>query len=151
MFAGGVGAGTLVVALLVGVRVDLRGTPAGADTTVIATVPVQSAPEAPSGGKAAKPAASVLPRPGTRPEPRRFAWAPTAGASAYHVELFVGSSRVFEADTKRPTLTIPARWKSGGRTRSLQPAEYRWYVWSVFSGQRAAEAIVQAKLTIPAR
>jgi len=147
---GGVSAGVLAAALLVGVRIELGGTPAGADTTVIATAPVQSAPEGPSGGKAAKPAAPVLPRPATRPEPQRFAWAPTAGASAYHVELFVGSSRVFEANTKRPTLTIPARWKSGGRTRSLQPAEYRWYVWPVFSGQRAAEAIVQARLTIPA-
>ncbi len=30
------------------------------------------------------------------PQPQRFAWAPVPDASAYHVELFLGSSRVFE-------------------------------------------------------
>jgi len=163
--AGAVAAGTLVVALLIGVRIELGGTSAGADTTVIDRAPVTSAPEAPSGGANTQPApvrprpankpspqpAPVRPRPASKPSPQRFAWAPTAGASAYHVELFLDSSRVFEADTKGPTLTIPARWKFAGRTRSLQPADYRWYVWPVLSGQRAAEAIVQATLTIPPR
>ena len=147
---GAVAAGAVVAAMLIGVRIELGGTPAGADTTVVVTAPDSSAPEPPSGGTVPKPAAPV-PRPATRPQPQRFAWAPTTGASAYHVELFLGSSRVFAADTKRATLTIPARWKSGGRTRSLRPGDYRWYVWPVFSGQRAAEAIVQATLTIPSR
>ena len=146
--AGAVAAGTLAVALLVGVRIELGGTPAGADTTVIDQAPATSVPEASSAETLPAP---VRPRPAREPRPQRFAWAPTAGASAYHVELFLGSSRVFEADTKRPTLTIPVRWKSDGRTRSLQPAEYRWYVWPVFAGQRAAEAIVQATLTVPPR
>jgi len=147
--AGAVAAGALVAALFIGVRIELGGTPAGADTTFTDRAPAPSAPAAPSGGTGTKPAAAP-PQRATKPRPQRFAWAPTASASAYHVELFLGSSRVFEADTKRPTLTVPARWRSGGRARSLQPAEYRWYVWPVFSGRRAANAIVQARLVVPA-
>jgi len=83
--------------------------------------------------------------------PQRFAWAPSVGASRYHVELFRNSSKVFEADTENPALTIPARWIVDGRERSFEPGEYRWYVWPVTSGIRASKAIVQAKLVIPAR
>ena len=150
--AGAVAAGALATALLIGVRIELGGTPAGADTTVVDRAPVTSVPVAPNDGVETQPAPDpVRPRPANKPSPQRFAWAPTAGASSYHVELFLGSSRVFEADTKRPTLTIPARWEFGGRTRSLEPGDYRWYVWPVRSGQRAAEAIVQARLAIPPR
>lgn len=178
--AGGVAAGTLVVALLLGVRIDLAGNPAGADTTVIDTVPAVTIPEAPDPGPApqpqpdpdpqpepepepksapprpAAPRPAVKPpnrvvKPARKPEPQRFAWAPVPNASGYHVELFLGSSRVFEADTSRPTLTIPARWRFGGRSRSLEHGDYRWYVWPVLGGQRAARAIVQARLDIPAR
>ena len=82
------------------------------------------------------------------PEPRRFAWAPT-NSSGYHVELFRGSEVVFSEDTSAPQVTIPARWTYGGQRRSLGPGEYRWYVWPVVSGRRAAQAIVQAKLVVP--
>jgi len=151
--AGATVAGMLVIALLVGVRVDLNGNPAGADTTVIDEVAVPVVPKAPSPGAGAgsQPRGGRSPRQPNQPEPQRFAWAPAPGASAYHIELFRGSSKVFEADTKKPAITIPAHWTFGGRTRSLEPAEYRWNVWPVFSGGRAARAIVQAKLAIPSR
>ena len=152
MLAGGVAAGALVVALLLGVRVELRGTPAGADAEAIAEMSTAPVPQIPR----AEDDTLSQPRTGRRPatvEPaaQRFVWAPASGASAYHVELFRGSSKVFEADTKQPAITIPAHWTFGGRTRSLEPAEYRWNVWPMFSGRRAARAIVQAKLAIPPR
>lgn len=157
--AGGVAAGTLVIALMLGVRVDLAGNPAGADTTVLDKPPILSAPAAPSSPPKVPPKPQPKPKPvpsrpaksAITPEPQRFAWAPDPDASGYHVELFRDSSRVFDADTKRPALTIPAHWRFGGRSRSLEPGDYRWYVWPVFAGQRAARAIVQAKLTIPPR
>lgn len=138
----------LVVAFLVGIRVDLSGNPADADTAAIDEAPVPHFPQTPSEG------VEKRPRPGrsrsrSRPEPQRFAWAPAPGASGYHLELFRGSSKVFEADTKRPAITIPAHWTFGGQTRSLEPAEYRWNVWPVFAGGRAARAIVQARLVVP--
>ncbi len=163
-FAGGLAAGTLVVALLVGVRVDLGGTPAGADSVVVEEVPappVSSAPLVPV-EKTRKPVektrkpvdkprnADRRPRT-TKSSPQRFAWAPSPGASGYHIELFRRSSKVFEADTTSPALTIPARWVFEQKRQTLQPGSYRWYVWPLTSGTRAARAVVQAKLTVPPR
>ena len=151
VLAGGV-AGAFVVALLLGVQVDLRGTPAGADTAAIDELPVQPVAKTPYTGDetSSKPRAGRT-RPATKPEPQRFAWAPAPGASAYHLELFRGSSKVFEAETKRPAVTIPARWTFDQRKQSLEPGDYRWYVWPLVSGRRAARAIVQARLAVPPR
>jgi hypothetical protein len=80
--------------------------------------------------------------------PRRFAWAPVAGAGGYHVEFFLGSKKVFAADTDRPQIALPTRWRFRGVERTLEPGDYRWYVWPVVSGRRAAEAIVQARLAV---
>ena len=158
VFAGGVAAGTLVIALLVGVRVDLTGTPAGADTTVIPEAPAPAVPSTPPASASTQPKASAPKQPKASRPPRetksasqRFAWAPVDGASAYHVELFRGSSKVFEADTTRPALTIPARWVFEQKRQTLQPGNYRWYVWPLTSGTRAARAVVQATLTVPPR
>ncbi len=156
-FAGGLAAGTLVVALLVGVRVDLGVTPAGADSVVVDEVPappVSSTPLVPV-EKTRKPVdkprnADRRPRT-TKSSPQRFAWAPSPGASGYHIELFRRSSKVFEADTTSPALTIPARWVFEQKRQTLQPGSYRWYVWPLTSGTRAARAVVQAKLTVPPR
>jgi hypothetical protein len=82
------------------------------------------------------------------PAPRRFAWAPTEGASGYHVELFRGTSRVFAEDTRRPEIVIPAKWTLGGRQYRLEPVAYRWYVWPVVSGRRTSRAVVQARLVV---
>jgi len=128
----------------------------------------EAAPSAPAGGKAddgrgsSEPrragTARATPRGGrsagpSRPAPasgaRRLAWAPVAGASGYHVELFDGRSRVFSADTRRPEIVVPATWRLDGRTHRLAPGEYRWYVWPVASGRRATQAIVQARLDVP--
>ena len=38
---------------------------------------------------------------------RRFAWAPVAGATGYHVKFFRSDSLVFAADTTGPAITIP--------------------------------------------
>jgi hypothetical protein len=85
----------------------------------------------------------------TKPSaPRRFAWAPVDRASGYHVEFFRGAALVFSADTERPALSIPSSWSLNGRRHTLQPGEYRWYVWPLISGRRASAAVVQAKLVV---
>jgi hypothetical protein len=86
-----------------------------------------------------------------RAEPQRFAWAPVTDASGYHVELFRQQVKVFAADTRQPAVTIPVRWRFADRKRRLAPGEYRWYVWPVVAGRRAARAIVQSRLTVPSR
>jgi hypothetical protein len=80
---------------------------------------------------------------------RRFAWAPSPAASAYHVEFFRGSSRVFAEETQEPQVVVPARWTFEGSRRSLLPGQYTWYVWPIVGGRRAAAAVVQATVSIP--
>ena len=52
-------------------------------------------------------------------------------------------------ETVRPTLELGTSWRHEGRVVRLTPGQYRWYVWPVTSGGRAAKAIVQARLAIP--
>ena len=89
-------------------------------------------------------------KPATPPaQPRRFAWAPVTGATGYHVELFRGSDRVYSSDTKQPVLELGQSWRYNGRPMTLTDGTYRWYVWPITAGGRAAQAVVQARLTVP--
>lgn len=144
----GVAALTTLSLVLFDVRVQVGKTPASAEGP--------QNPPAVAGTPGRAPVSSV---PKTRmqkgsvgdigkPMARRFAWAPAAGASAYHIEFFRGSVPVFSANTTRPQLTVPAHWKAAGGTRSLDPGEYRWYVWTVVSGTRSSTAIVRARLVV---
>lgn len=147
----GVAAAMVVGLLLLDVHVQVGRTPASADTAVIGKPPVgQSTKGQHAQRKGTQQPSSSSGRLGHRaaPQPRRFAWAPTPSASGYRIELFRGTERVFSSGTIRPQITIPAHWKLGGQRRSLTPGEYRWYVWPVVSGQRASQAIVQAKLVV---
>lgn len=110
-------------------------------------------------GKATRPKPSATAKPGTAktapatasaapPATRRFAWAPVDGAIGYHVELFKGDERVLVRETKKPMLELDPTWRYEGRTMTLTPGEYRWYVWPVTKSGRAAQAVVQAKLTV---
>ena len=94
------------------------------------------------------PSSTTPSRPPASPAPQRFAWAPVPDASAYHVELYRGPTRVFASDTARPEITIPRAWTFEGRTYRLEAEEYRWYVWPVVSGRRSAQAVVQARLVV---
>ena len=143
-FAGGVTAFLVVTGFLVGVRIDVGGSPAGVDSIAIAersaAGPKTPPPDAKSQG---------LSRPTKAPTPHRFVWAPADRASGYDVAFFRGSSLVFSARTTRPEVSLPT--KRGGSRQTLEPGKYRWYVWPVVSGLRAAKAIVQAKLVVPRR
>jgi hypothetical protein len=157
--------------LLTDARVEFGKTPASADTALEVPEPTTPAPTTPA-ASAPESTAPANPRPTptqktrraprtpapTRParspartEPQRFAWAPIADATAYRVELFRKQARVFATDTRRPAVTIPARWTFAGRDRRLTPGEYRWYVWPVIAGRQSARAIVQSRLTVQAR
>src|SRR5262245_56941679 len=110
------------------------------------TEPPRAAPKPATGGKLKQPSTQLrVPQ----PAPRRFAWAPSGGASGYHVELFRGSNLVFRTDTVKPQIVVPRRWRLKRRTYRLRPGVYRWYVWPRINGRRARSAIVQAKLVVP--
>jgi hypothetical protein len=138
----GATAAVSLIALMLGVRVDLSGTPAGAES------------EGPGDATAVSSDTGARPEPAHRPEreavpqTRRFAWAPVEDASGYHVELFRGATLVFARQTVDPELVIARRWRFAGKLQQLERGSYRWYVWPVVSGLRASQAIVQAKLEI---
>jgi hypothetical protein len=153
---------SLTMALVLGMSAGPGGAPTAIETGVEADVPAVAAPAftppapAPPVAKPSKPTAKpnkpTRPRNRTpavsRPVARPFAWAPAPGASGYHVELFRGDERVFAARTKKPAIDVPARWRFGGRSQTLSPGSYRWYVWPVVDGKRSAAATVQATLAI---
>jgi hypothetical protein len=159
VLAGATAAAALAAALLVGVRVDLRGSPAGADSTSIGEPPVAVTP--PDSTTTSVPRTLVTPRtkphgprktqPPTSAGPRRFVWAPVPGASGYRVEFFRGAALVFSEDTSQPEISLRASWTFAAKRQSLTPGEYRWYVWAVLSGRRSSQAVVRAKLVVPAR
>jgi hypothetical protein len=145
----GVAAVTILSLLLFDVRVQVGKTPASAEAprnppAAAATpsrTPVPSVPRRRVQKGSLKDTA--------RPMARRFAWAPTPGASAYHVEFFRGPARVFVKETTDPFLTVPAKWTVRGGKRSLSPGTYRWYVWPIVESQRLSQAVVQATVSVP--
>jgi hypothetical protein len=143
-------AGMLVVvagtAFLVGSRADDETPTAAPPPAIVAPQP----PAAETGASQREPPPPARsPSTGAAAGARRFAWPPVVGATGYHVELFKGSALVFRAETKKPEIVIRSRWRFGGRLRTLEAGAYRWYVWPLVDGQRAAKAIVQAKLVVP--
>ena len=136
--------------------------PSGANGTTKPKTSVAPKPKAQASSKtraATKPKATTKPKASATPpektavapaaaETRRFAWAPVDGAVGYHVELFRGNDRVLAKDTKEPVLELAPSWRYQGRTVTLTPGEYRWYVWPVTASGRGTQAVVQAKLTV---
>jgi hypothetical protein len=153
-------AGALAAALLLGVQVDLRGTPAVAESVVEDSPdPVVDKADPGVGTKKSPAIRTPEAEPSTRstryqpiePSPRQsrpFAWAPVPGASGYRVEFFRGSERIFSRDTARPQLELPRKWRFSGRIQTLRPGVYRWYVWPVQDDRRAPRATVQAELIV---
>jgi hypothetical protein len=104
----------------------------------------------PAVSRTAKPKTKETPKPpAASPEPRRFAWAPVDGAVSYRLELFRGDKQVLETRTKAPAYELETQWRHAGKTESLSPGGYRWYVWPVYSSGPGAQAVVQARLTVP--
>jgi hypothetical protein len=149
---------TLVALLFIDGNAGSSGAPSSQEsrvprvpgTTLAKPKPKASKPKA-SG--ATPKASGTRPRiePSARVKPLRLAWAPVAGASRYHVELFQAGTRVFVADARDSQVTVPARWKLSGAAHFLRPGEYRWLVWPIVHGRRSGRAIVQSRLVVPAR
>jgi hypothetical protein len=162
MLGGGVAAVALTSAMLIGVRVDLGGQPAGADSSSIGVPPVgpavttslssrQPSARPPGKKRAARPHRARGPTTNPRVagmQPRRFVWAPVEGASGYKVQFFRDSTLVFEARTTKSAVTIPARWTLNGVRHALTPGTYRWNVWPVTGNGQQAKAVVQAQLVV---
>ena len=126
------------ILLLADVQVEIGKTPASADTQMRIMAIVPSAPkETPADAKAAR-------------KVHRFAWAPLEDAEGYRMALYRGDRKIFAAGTVAPAVHVPGRWEFAGRTHTLVPGDYRWYVWPVVSGE-VGEPVVDAVLPVPPR
>jgi hypothetical protein len=146
---------TMLVVLLFDVRVEVGEKHASAERESIETTRAGPAQPKPSTMPPPRTIPKQDPTAPSTPSPspseqveRRFAWAPVASATGYHVEFFRGAKRVLARDTTRPELVVPASWVFEGVGRSLRPGVYRWYVWPIVSGARQSQAAVQTTLTI---
>ena len=143
LFAGVVAVGVVVVS-------GLTDRDSGSNVTASGDPPVAAAP-APESGEEQDPGAAPAPTENSQgaPAPRRFAWAPVAGALSYRFELFRGDEQVLRATTRNPVYELPASWRHEGRVDRLTTGSYRWYVWPVLASGPAEAAIVQARLDVP--
>jgi hypothetical protein len=135
---------TIVLLLFFDVRVEVGQKPASAERPETSVGPTATTP------KTKPQSARTSSAPPSRPLPmdRKFAWAPVAEATGYHVEFFRRQERVFAQDTPQPQVTVPARWAYRGGRQSFHAGQYRWYVWAIISGLRQPHAAVQATVTI---
>ena len=147
----GIAAMTILAVLLFDVRVDVGKQRASAETQAINPASAKPPSRRSRSSKPDKPPATTARPRRTRSKPtgQRFAWAPVAGATGYSIEFFRGANRVFAHKTRRPALTVPARWSYGGTSRTFQPGEYRWYVWPIVGELRSTRASVQSTVLIP--
>ncbi len=68
--------------------------------------------------------------------PVKLAWARTANAKYYNVQLYRGKRKLLSAWPNRASLVLSRRWVYDKRAYQLRPGRYRWYVWPGF-GKRA--------------
>jgi hypothetical protein len=69
--------------------------------------------------------------------PPRLSWTRVRHARYYNVQLFLGNRKLLSAWPTTPSLQLRLSWRFRGRTRTLMPGRYRWYVWPGF-GSRGA-------------
>lgn len=83
-------------------------------------------------------------------QPQTFVWAAASGSVGYEFQLFRGTTLVYRARARTPRFELPRSWQRGGRSYSLEPGGYRWYVWSISAstGRPDPVAIVQAQLIV---
>lgn len=106
-------------------------------TTAASPAPTRRTPVAPSTGPVAA-------------SGQTFAWAAAPSAAAYEFQLFRGGERIFRKRVDEPRLELAGRWRQGGRTYTLAPGRYRWYVWTIsrLTKRQSKVATVQATLVV---
>jgi hypothetical protein len=90
----------------------------------------------------------VLRPPTQAPAPRRFAWPPVPGATAYKVAVYKGDVPVFSAQTAHTSIVIPERTRRSGSGPGLEPGTYKWYVWPVHGGRPDGVAVVRSTFVV---
>jgi hypothetical protein len=58
-----------------------------------------------------------------------LAWEADKKASYYNAQLIRDGEKILSAWPRKPRYVLRKRWRFGGRTYSLTPGIYHWYVW----------------------
>ncbi len=64
--------------------------------------------------------------------PPLLAWTVVRQATYYNVQLFYEDRKILSIWPKDPRLQLQKSWKYDGRTYTLKPGRYRWFVWPGF-------------------
>jgi hypothetical protein len=65
-------------------------------------------------------------------------WARVPTAKYYNVQLYLNSTKVLSAWPATTRLQLTRRWSYDGKTYTLEPGRYTWYVWPGVGGRAAA-------------
>jgi hypothetical protein len=124
------------------------GAPPVAPTTTKPSTPKQKPKPKP---KPTSTSPSTPPPPASATTHEKLAWAPTAGATAYEMELLKNSKSVLHVRTRQTSLIIAVRRTGAtGPAGSVPPGSYEWVVWPIVGGHRG-QPTVRSKLTLPGR
>ena len=154
----GVFAGLLLSGHRVSVSDDAAATPSLPPSPPQVAATTEATPASPSVStqlpitQATTPASAPPAGVGGSPTSRVLAWAPVANATGYTVEITRNGESIFSTTTSVPHVSVPSHWRHAGRTMTLSPGTYHWYVWPVVhSGtttRRSTTAIVASNLQI---
>ena len=61
-----------------------------------------------------------------------LAWKVVRQATYYNVQLFYEGRKILSVWPKDPRFRLQKSWKYEGRTYTLKPGRYRWFVWPGF-------------------
>jgi hypothetical protein len=64
--------------------------------------------------------------------PPMLRWTPVRHAKFYNVQLYRAGKKILSAWPAKPHQTLPRRWTYRGRSVTLKPGIFVWYVWPAF-------------------
>jgi hypothetical protein len=64
--------------------------------------------------------------------PPLLTWRKVRHARYYNVQLYIGKTKVLSTWPGQPSLQLKPKWHYKGKTITLVPGHYRWYVWPGF-------------------
>ena len=67
--------------------------------------------------------------------PPRLDWSAVPRATYYNVQIFRNGKKVLSAWPTSTSFRLARTWKFDGRTQTLSPGRYRWYVWPGFGAR----------------
>ena len=80
-------------------------------------------------------------------------WVPAAKATYYNVQLYRGNVKVLSVWPGKNSLTLGRRWTYRGKTVTLKPGVYHWFVWpglGNYSSRRYGALLGGATFTVTA-